>query len=616
MKFLLVAINAKYIHANPAVYNLKEYAQAYIEKLNAGYPDNSLDYIRDQEIVIKEFTINNQIDQILEEIYLEKPDVIGFSCYIWNISYVDSLIPELCKLLPDSHIWVGGPEVSYRSHEYIEKMNYNIQGVIIGEGEETFAQLVVAYSKTKSNKANDSIDISSFYTKALPNINGLVYIVSNTFPTVERVLQTANIPIIESTAPREPIDLNNIPFTYNNIEEFENRIIYYESSRGCPFSCSYCLSSIDKKIRFRDIDLVKKELQSLIDKKVPQVKFIDRTFNCNPDRATQIWSFIHELDNGITNFHFEIAGDLLTKSQIELISKFRPGLVQFEIGVQSTNPDTLREIRRSCDMKKLTYNVELIRNGNNVHQHLDLIAGLPYENLESFKQSFNDVYNMKPDQLQLGFLKVLSGSYMKEMSQKYGIVYRSYPPYEVLSTSFLSHDQVLLLKKIEAVVEIYYNSYQFHNSINKLLTYFDSPFSLYEALGNFYSERFDTKAKHSRISRYMLLLEFYKSINKSRDKFDSSGDIKKSDSDKDIKEFCQLLTLDLYLRENVKSRPSFTEDISIYHKNITILRQKYNLSNKEHIEVFIKDNSEIYVHFDYDNRNPLTYNATTKELRL
>lgn len=602
MKFLLVAINAKYIHSNPAVYNLKEYTLAHFNKLNSIQNTHVPDYTKDMNITIKEFTINNLSDDILEEIYLEKPDVIGFSCYIWNINYIDILIPELCKLLPDAHIWVGGPEVSYKSEEYIKKMSYNIQGVIVGEGEETFAELVYAYTYFQANIADSAIDFTEFYTKLLPNIKGLSYIESNTFPTIKSNLQTTNIPIIKHTAPRQPICLDTILFTYYNIDNFENRIIYYESSRGCPFSCSYCLSSIDKAIRFRDIELVKKELQFFLDNKVPQVKFIDRTFNCNPDRATAIWSYIHEHDNGITNFHFEIAGDLLTQSQIDLIKNFRPGLMQFEIGVQSTNPDTLREIRRSCNMELLASNIEQIRLGKNVHQHLDLIAGLPYENLGSFKKSFNDVYAMKPDQLQLGFLKVLSGSHMKEMADSYGIIYKDYPPYEVLYTKFISHDELLLLKKIETVVEIYYNSSQFSNSIDALMPYFDSPFEFYEALGNFYYNKFDTKAKHSRISRYMLLLDFFKAL-----------------PTKNViteKEFCQLLTLDVYLRENMKSRPVFACNLNIYHENITKLRHKFNLSNKEHIDVFVKDNKEYYVHFDYTNRNPLTYDATIHLLKL
>lgn len=550
MKFLLVAINAKYIHSNPALYSLKAYADAHSDETH--------------NIKICEFTINNLIDDILDEIYLEKPDFIGFSCYIWNISYVNMLIHELKSLLPDTHIWCGGPEVSYCAEEYLSKHKKALTGIMCGEGEATFLELVNYYSNTAG--------------KTLDNINGITYINNNN---------------IVSTPSRDVIDMNQIPFLYDNISDFENRIIYYESSRGCPFSCSYCLSSVDKCLRYRDINTVKKELLFFIDNNVPQVKFIDRTFNCNRDRATEIWQFIHEHDNSITNFHFEIAADLLDDSQLELLKHFRPGLIQLEIGVQSTNQKTLKEIRRYSDIKKLADNVARINEYNNIHQHLDLIAGLPYENYESFKQSFCDVYAMNPDQLQLGFLKVLSGSYIKDNSKEYGIKYKSYPPYEVLSTSWISYDEILKLKTIENMVEIYYNSHQFDNTIKYLEQFFKTPFDMYEQLGQFYNEQFDTKAKHSRISRYNLLLDFCKTL-----------------SDADINKIKQLLTLDVYLREKIKSRPAFACDLSIYQENITALKRKYNLSNHEHVEVFIDDNNEpVYVHFDYSKRNPLNGDA-------
>ena len=570
MKFLLVAINAKYIHSNPAVYSLKKYALSNM----------SQEEQNTNSIIIKEFTINNQLDDILEEIYAEQPDFIGFSCYIWNISYINALIPELCKLLPDTHIWVGGPEVSYRAKAYIEECNYKIRGVIEGEGEETFYELIKAYLSNTNNE---------FYTKSLPSIKGITYINATDSDTVIR------------TTARPALDIDRIPFTYSDMTDFENRIVYYESSRGCPFSCSYCLSSIEKKIRFRSLELVEQELQFFLDNKVPQVKFIDRTFNCNPNRALHIWNYVNLHDNGITNFHFEIAGDLMTEEQIKLINSFRPGLIQLEIGVQSTNTETLKEIRRHCDMEKLVSNVSKIKSGNNVHQHLDLIAGLPYENLEIFKKSFNTVYSMEPDQLQLGFLKVLSGSYMEEMTNEYGIVYKDYPPYEVLKTNWLPHDDIILLKKVENVLEIYYNSHQFHHSIKELIKCFDTPFEFYEALGNYYHDSFDTKAKHSRISRYNLLLEFYRKLSNATISEDA---------------FCQLLTLDLYLRENMKTRPHFSRDLKSFHKNLTILKQENNLSNKEHIEVFIEGNQEIYVHFDYENRDPLTHDAKLTKLTL
>lgn len=563
MRYLLSAINAKYIHSNPGVYSLKEYSMDKCNKEGLIPPS----------IKILEHTINNQVDEILEDIYQEKPDFIGFSCYIWNIHYVDKLIVELHKLLPHTKIWVGGPEVSYRALEYLNLMPM-VDGVICGEGEETFYQLIKSY---EDNTKND-----------LSNIKGIFYrdgrsITDNGFAT--------------------PIDINTIPFLYNSLDNFENRIIYYESSRGCPFSCSYCLSSIDKHIRYRDIELVKEELLFFLNNKVPQVKFIDRTFNCNPNRATDIWRFIHENDNNITNFHFEIAGDLLTEEQIQLVSTFRPGLIQFEIGVQSTNETTLKEIRRVSNLDKLSSNVTMVRKQGNIHQHLDLIAGLPYEDITSFKNSFNQVYAMRPDQLQLGFLKILSGSYMNEQTIEYQIDYRSYPPYEVLSTKWLSHDDILTLKHIENVVEIYYNSGQFTTTMEYLLTYFDSAYDMYHSLGEYYYTHYDTKAKHSRISRYYLLLDFFN--NKVCDSIISFDTPEK---------FKQILTYDIYLRENIKTRPGFAKDLTNYHKTITDLKKENDLPNKAHIEVFTEEGHDIFVYFDYENCHPLTKSAKVIKL--
>ena len=264
------------------------------------------------------------------------------------------------------------------------------------------------------------------------------------------------------------MDLSSIPFIYKDLSEFKNRIIYYESSRGCPFSCSYCLSSIDKKLRFRDTETVKKELQFFIDNKVPQVKFVDRTFNCKHDHAMAIWKYINEHDNGVTNFHFEISADLLREEELQEMSTMRPGLIQLEIGVQSTNPDTIKAIHRTMDFEKLKGIVDRIHSFGNIHQHLDLIAGLPYEDYDSFRHSFNDVYALKPQQLQLGFLKVLKGSHMMEMCREYGIVYKTQEPYEVLSTKWLDYDHVLKLKTVENMVEVYYNSGQFQNTLEYL----------------------------------------------------------------------------------------------------------------------------------------------------
>ncbi len=557
MRYLLSAINAKYIHSNPAVYSLFSYAEKMYADSGKIFPD----------LHISEHTINNQLDDILEDIYTFAPDVIGFSCYIWNISYIDMLIPQLKKLLPNTDIWVGGPEVSYRAASYLKAMPM-VKGVFMGEGEIPFYEMLKAYD-------DNCID-------RLSSVKGICYRQDETV-------------INNDFAP--PMDMNDLPFLYKDLGDFSNRIIYYESSRGCPFSCSYCLSSIDKQIRFRDMETVKNELLFFINRKVPQVKFIDRTFNCNPVRALDIWKFLLENDNGITNFHFEIAGDLLNKEQIKLISRMRPGLIQFEIGVQSTNLDTLKAIRRNSDLSKLRDNISLVKKGGNIHQHLDLIAGLPFEDINSFASSFNDVYSMEPDQLQLGFLKLLSGSYMKEMTNEYDIVYKSYPPYEVLSTKWLTHDNILKLKHIENVLEIYYNSGQFTNSVKYLLGFFPDPFHMYERLGEYYYTNFDTKAKHSRISRYYLLLEFFENV------------IAPLNSDVSQSDFKQILTLDVYLRENIKTRPEFAIDIKPHQKTITKLKKLNNLPNMAHIEPFIQANEVIYVYFDYENLHPLTKSA-------
>lgn len=569
MKILLSAINAKYIHSNPAVYSLKAYAtKQFALSGKDNFPENKI-----PEIIIKEHTINNLLDDILQDIYLEKPDLIGFSCYIWNISYVNLLIAELKKLLPHTPIWVGGPEVSYNPKEYLQNTNNSVTGVILGEGEDTFFLLADMYARKQP--------------ELITGINGIAY------------KKEAQIIVQPKAA---CMDINNIPFFYSDMSDFDNRIVYYETSRGCPFSCSYCLSSVDKQMRFRHLDKVEEELLFFLEHKVPQVKFIDRTFNCNPERAYHIWNFIHQNDNGITNFHFEVAGDMLTEEQLELFKTFRPGLIQLEIGVQTANAHTLAEINRKSDLKLLEKNVQSINKMGNIHQHLDLIAGLPMEDLNSFKESFNYVYSMAPNQLQLGFLKVLSGSQMKEKCEIYDLLYRTYPPYEVLSTKWLTHEDIITLKKVENVVEIFYNSHQFDNSISFLSDHFQTAFDLYYQLGEYYYSSFDTKAKHSRISRYNFLLDFYDNL------------CSKNPQEKEA--FKQLLTLDVYLRECIKTRPDFSLNLDVYHENIINLKKKYNLPNRAHIEVFSDAGLIRYVYFDYDNRNPIHMSATLKELEL
>lgn len=471
MKVLLAAVNAKYIHSNLAVHSLKAYARTYTE-----------------EIEVAEYTINQTFDAILQDIYRRKPDLLGISCYLWNIEYVGQLLRELPKILPDTKIWLGGPEVSYDAKAVLEQYP-KVEGVMCGEGEETFAELLRVYHEEKGALCS-GVKRDELFS----DIPGIAYRNKD-----KAVIQNDFRPVI---------DLSTIPFVYDHIEDFENRIIYYESSRGCPFSCSYCLSSIDKCLRFREIELVKKELQFFIDKKVPQVKFVDRTFNCRHDHAMAIWTYIHEHDNGITNFHFEVSADLLNEKEIALINRMRPGLIQLEIGVQSANEITIREINRTMKIDILSTIVDKIKKGNNVHQHLDLIAGLPYEGYESFGKSFDRVYKMNPEQLQLGFLKVLKGSVMHDRAQEYGIVYQDRAPYEVLSTKWLTYAEVIRLKQIEEMVEVYYNSGQFCCTMAALEQEFASPFCMYECLAAYYDEKNAFAVSHSRIGRYEILYDF------------------------------------------------------------------------------------------------------------
>lgn len=550
MKILLAACNAKYIHSNLAVYNLKSCSGEYSSR-----------------VVVKEYTINQIRDDILKDIYLEQPDVVCFSCYIWNISFVRELVPDLKKILPQVEFWAGGPEVSYDAVEFLKK-NPVFFGVMVGEGEETFHELAGYYIERKP--------------ETLSEIRGVAFRDENKGRDIVH------------TGWRELMDLSKVPFAYSNLTEFKNRIIYYESSRGCPFSCSYCLSSIDKKLRFRDIELVKKELQFFIDNKVPQVKFVDRTFNCKHDHAMEIWRYITEHDNGITNFHFEISADLLRAEELALMKTMRPGLIQLEIGVQSTNPQTIKAIRRTMDFEKLKGIVEQIHSFGNIHQHLDLIAGLPYEGYDSFHKSFCDVYALRPEQFQLGFLKVLKGSHMMEMTGEYQILYKDREPYEVLSTAWLTYGEILRLKMVESMVEVYYNSGQFKNTLVFLEKYFDDPFRMYEALGRFYEKKGYSEISHSRMRRYEILMEF-------------AGEQKEIPSEA----LSDVMLLDLYLRENLKSRPSFASDQKPYERLIWDYRKAKKIPKTAHIEVF-RDGKKLL--FDYTDRDPLTNNAQLTDI--
>lgn len=610
MKFLLAAVNAKYIHSNPAIYSLRAYAGKELQ----------------EHIELAEYTINHYSEDILADIYRRKPEAIGFSCYIWNWRLIQELIVELPKLLSHTDIWLGGPEVTYDAPEILRRYPM-LRGIIIGEGEATFRELMEYYvnNGAKSSELHEESGLSQEVPDLLQEIPGLC-------------LRTGY------TSPRELLDLDSLPFLYENLEPFTNKIIYYESSRGCPYRCSYCLSSIDKRVRLRDISVVKRELQFFLDHQVKQVKFVDRTFNCNHEHAMAIWQYLYEHDNYVTNFHFEISADILREDEIELLNHMRPGLVQLEIGVQSTNPETIKAIHRVMNVERLEQVVASIGQGHNIHQHLDLIAGLPYEDYESFGQSFNRVYAMQPQQLQLGFLKVLKGSDMQEKTEEFGICYLENPPYEVLSTNWLSYGDILKLKAIEEMVELYYNSNQFTHTLPFLEQAFPTPFAMYEALAAFYEEKGYFVNSPARAYRYHVLLEFAESCD---------GEY--------AAVYRELLTYDMYLRENLKSRPDFATDMSeesvknvvrdFYRKEEEERRylpdyKEYDwkqLSKMTHLESFVypvwdreamlawrmashreqtchqeqishqeQTSPKVYVLFDYRNRDPINQEAYTQ----
>lgn len=591
MKILLTAINAKYIHSNLAVYSLQAYAAAHGHKIERA-----------------EYTINNQLEDILEKIYRQKPDVLLFSCYIWNIEYVKELVSEFHKLRPEVPIWVGGPEVSFETERFLRE-NPAVTGIMVGEGERTLTELCDYFEQCEQDtqfttKNREEVqtelvrahaenekrtgDLSEIKEKMLEKIDGISY---------RRSDGTVAIQPLRSLLP-----MDELPFCYANLKDFEHRIIYYESSRGCPFSCSYCLSSVDKKLRFRSLPLVYKELQFFIDAKVPQVKFVDRTFNCQHEHAMGIWKYIKEHDNGITNFHFEISADLLREDELELISDMRPGLIQLEIGVQSTNGDTIREIHRTMRLEEVYRAVNRVKAGKNIHQHLDLIAGLPFEDYQRFQQSFNDIYALHPQQLQLGFLKVLKGSYMYEHAQEYGLVYRSRPPYEVMSSKWVSYDEMLEIRLVEEMLELHYNSGQFLTYLAVLEQKYDSVFQLFLDMGHYYRSNGYLDCNHNRVHRTEIVLDFAAAVDPER---------------KDV--YQEALMFDLYKIEKSKSRPVWARDLSLEKKKTSRYLRAHGMEKKYcHLERFYWIDEEgqyrqggepLWFLFDYETRDSLTNEA-------
>ena len=630
-KFLLVAINAKYIHSNPAVYSLRACAGEGLRR----------------HVELAEYTINQPMAEILADIYARRPDAMGFSCYIWNWRLVRELLGELPKLLPDAAIWLGGPEVSYDA-DVILREYPQVAGIMVGEGEATFRELLDYYVKGARAARSEGeepvaeagrVDMESRDEAAEGSAVAECPCAAEEGKGRRKAgpaVGLADIPglcLPTGYTPCRPLtDLSAIPFLYDDLAPFENRILYYETSRGCPFRCSYCLSSIDKAVRIRDMGLVEEELQFFLDHRVRQVKFIDRTFNCSHAHAMAVWTYLLEHDNGVTNFHFEISADILREEEIELLSRFRPGLAQMEIGVQTVNPRTLEAIRRTMDIERLESAVAAIRRGGNVHLHLDLIAGLPYEGYESFGKSFDWVYRLRPHQLQLGFLKVLKGSEMWERAQEYGIRYLEQPPYEVLCTDWLSYGEVMRLKGVEEMVELYYNSGQFVHTLNFLENAFPGPFAMYEALADFYREEGHLAMSPARASRYQVLLDFAGRRDSRRREV-----------------YRELLTYDLYLRENAKSRPGFAPDISAWKEAARSFyreeeqRRRYlpdyegfdsrQLGRMTHLEPFAypvwdidrmaagygafgagESMGHTFVLFDYRSRSPLNHEALARPI--
>ena len=507
-KVLLVAVNAKYIHSCPAIYSLRA---------SSGHAES---------VQLAEFTINDRYQDILAGILAYQADIIGFSCYIWNTQIVTDLIADIRALLGDKVIlYAGGPEASYGPETFFGSCDF----VMCGEGEKPFALLMETVSQVESELGDSECRLPG-----KPDTAQILYDIASD-PEIKDAARTRTddlemqeirglirtLPgcvwkdggriVYNPISPEVCPDMDAIPFLYDNIQLFDNRIIYYESSRGCPFRCTYCLSSIDKTVRFRNMETVKRELQFFIDHKVPQVKFVDRTFNCDRKRAMEIWQYIADHDNGITNFHFEIGADLLGEEEIALLAGLRPALIQLEIGIQSTNPKTVEAIQRIMDFDRLRKNVLALREAGNINLHVDLIAGLPYEGLISFARSFNDVYALHADQLQLGFLKVLKGTVMEQRAEEYGIRYSVRPPYEVLATKWISYEELDRLRRVCDVLEMYYNSQQFIRTLRFLEEnggMADGAFVFFDRMADFFVETGYNKKRPSAAARYEVLDTF------------------------------------------------------------------------------------------------------------
>ena len=518
MKILISTLNSKFTHSSLAIMSIKKFSTIYNEQYN-------------DHIFLKEFTINHHDEYIVSNIFKENPDIICFSCYIWNIDKTKQIISVLKKILPHVKIILGGPEVSFDYEELIERSIADI--IVIGEGEQTFFELM-QYFLEDGNTTLHSIKSIAFLDEG----------------------------VCVSTQKRPALSLDAIPFPYTSedLNYLKDRIIYYESSRGCPFECAYCLSSIDRGVRFLSLQRTYSDLRFFLDEKMPKVKFIDRTFNCNAERTEKIWRFLIENDNGITCFHFEVCADILTDKLLDCLKYAREGLFQFEIGVQSTNPRTLDEIRRNTNFEKLSDFVVKIRKLNNIHLHLDLIAGLPLEDLESFGRSFDDVYFLNPHKLQLGFLKLLKGSYLHDNADFFGIVCEDKSPYTVLYTKDMSFADICKLREIEKVLDIFYNSKKFYYTLKFVLDNVSSPFQFYLEYSEYLEAKRFFDMPHSSIALYDIFFQYC-----SESLYDQIDIIK------------ELLIFDLYRIDKVTKLPSFIE------KRDTLIRQQ---GRSHHVQQF------------------------------
>lgn len=539
MKVIISTLNSKFIHSSLSIRYLKSICREI------------------SNIELREFTINQNKDYIAGEIYKMKPDIVAFSCYIWNIEETLDICEVLKIVKPDIKIILGGPEVSYDGEEILKKYKF-IDFIIYGEGELTFKELIIRLKDRKDE---------------YKDIQGLIY------REGENIIRNESRPLIE--------DLDIIPSPYGDLSGLENKIVYFESSRGCPFNCKFCLSSTIEGVRFFSLERVKEDLGNLIDAKVRQVKFVDRTFNTKKEYAMEIMEFIMDKNPDNMNFHFEVTAHLLDSEMLDFLSKAKEGLFQFEIGIQSTNQKTIETIGRTTDIQKAKEVTKIIKSYKNIHQHLDLIAGLPYEDYDSFKQSFNEIYELRPEKLQLGFLKLLKGSKLREDREEYGFKFLNKPPYEVLETDFISYEEMLNLKAIEDLVEKYGNEGDFENSLQYIIiNNYNTPFDFYREFAYYWEEKKYYKVSHSKKNLYKILYYFYKNVIK-----------------RDLTTFNEVLKFDYILnnksnvpgylkRNNVKKLQKKRHDFLKSEKNLLEFLPQYKnipakkIINQIHFETF------------------------------